>query len=168
MTIRKPIVTGTYSCMLSQQELDERSARDDLSTHTWVCTVRSPDCEDQSYYIRKVLFTLHPSFANPHRVVETPPYSIREEGWGEFDVIVKIVFVDPNERPVELKHSLKLYEAGIDIRTVKPDATRRLPPIVSEQRDEIVFQDPTSVLFEALMRGPTKPPPQYEHSNVCE
>lgn len=33
-------------------------------------------------------------------VVTKPPYEITETGWGEFEIIVKIFFIDPNERPV--------------------------------------------------------------------
>ena len=33
-------------------------------------------------------------------VVIKPPYEVTETGWGEFEIIIKIYFVDPNERPV--------------------------------------------------------------------
>lgn len=33
-------------------------------------------------------------------VVTKPPYEITETGWGEFEIIIKIFFIDPNERPV--------------------------------------------------------------------
>ena len=29
-----------------------------------------------------------------------PPYEVSETGWGEFEVIIKIYFADPTERPV--------------------------------------------------------------------
>ena len=35
-------------------------------------------------------------------VVSKPPYEIQETGWGEFEIIIKIFFVDPNERPVSI------------------------------------------------------------------
>lgn len=34
----------------------------------------------------QVTFTLHPSFKNPVRVKEVPPYEVTESGWGEFDI----------------------------------------------------------------------------------
>lgn len=37
-------------------------------------------------------------FCSP--VVTKPPYEITETGWGEFEIIIKIFFIDPNERPV--------------------------------------------------------------------
>ena len=33
-------------------------------------------------------------------VVLKPPYEVTETGWGEFEVIIKIYFNDPTERPV--------------------------------------------------------------------
>lgn len=35
-------------------------------------------------------------------VVTKPPYEITETGWGEFEIIIKIFFIDPNERPVSI------------------------------------------------------------------
>lgn len=35
-------------------------------------------------------------------VVTKPPYEITETGWGEFEIIIKIFFIDPNERPVSV------------------------------------------------------------------
>lgn len=39
-------------------------------------------------------------------VVTKPPYEITETGWGEFEIIIKIFFIDPNERPVSNTHPL--------------------------------------------------------------
>ena len=33
-------------------------------------------------------------------VITKPPYEVTETGWGEFEVVIKIHFQDPNERPV--------------------------------------------------------------------
>lgn len=33
-------------------------------------------------------------------VLVKPPYEVTETGWGEFEVVIKIYFNDPNERPV--------------------------------------------------------------------
>lgn len=38
----------------------------------------------------------------PFVVVTKPPYEITETGWGEFEIIIKIFFIDPNERPVRV------------------------------------------------------------------
>jgi len=32
--------------------------------------------------------------------VDKPPYEVSKSGWGEFDIQIKIFFVDPAEKPV--------------------------------------------------------------------
>jgi YEATS domain-containing protein 4 len=56
-----------------------------------------------STYVKKVHFKLHESYNNPNRIVTKPPYELTETGWGEFEIMIKIYFHDPNERPVS-KH----------------------------------------------------------------
>ena len=43
-----------------------------------------------SHSIVQVSFTLHSSFAKPLREYTEPPFEVREEGWGEFDVAIKV------------------------------------------------------------------------------
>jgi YEATS domain-containing protein 4 len=52
-----------------------------------------------STYVKKVHFKLHESYADPNRNVVKPPYEVTETGWGEFEIVIKIYFHDPNERP---------------------------------------------------------------------
>lgn len=102
----------------------------------WCCYVRGVNNEDISYFVRKVVFTLHPTFVNNVRTVEQPPFEIQEQGWGEFDITVKIHFVDSSEKPVEIVHFLKLFNDD------KSNQTPR-KPIINEEYDEIVFSEPT-------------------------
>lgn len=51
-------------------------------------------------YLLQVHFKLHESYANQNRVLTKPPYEVTETGWGEFEIVIKIFFHDPNERPV--------------------------------------------------------------------
>jgi len=45
-------------------------------------------------------FKLHESYSDALRTVTKPPYEVTETGWGEFEIIIKIYFVDASERPV--------------------------------------------------------------------
>ena len=56
------------------------------ASHKWVCFVKGYNGEDISHYISRVVFTLHPTFNNPVRAIDTPPYEIHEYGWGEFEI----------------------------------------------------------------------------------
>ncbi|KAM3673301.1 YEATS domain-containing protein 4 isoform X2 [Ammospiza nelsoni] len=98
---------------------------------------------DMSAYVKKIQFKLHESYGNPLRVVTKPPYEITETGWGEFEIIIKIFFIDPNERPVTLYHLLKLFQS--DTNAILGKKT-----VVSEFYDEMIFQDPTAMMQQLL------------------
>ena len=53
--------------------------------------------KDISYFIEKVEFKLHESFASPVRVYRQPPYEVTETGWGEFAVGITIWFIGLNQ-----------------------------------------------------------------------
>ena len=46
--------------------MQEKRRHNDM-THKWTCLLRSPDGEDISHFIKKVVFELDPSFVNPRR-----------------------------------------------------------------------------------------------------
>ncbi|CAN0554902.1 unnamed protein product, partial [Ectocarpus sp. 12 AP-2014] len=84
--------------------------------------VRGPNGEDISYFVSKVVFTLHPSFAEATRGrlvfdmlcgadvdITSPPFEVTEMGWGEFEAKMTMHFKDPNEKPVDVLHQLRLY-----------------------------------------------------------
>lgn len=51
----------------------------------------------------KVTYTLHPTFANPIRVIKQQPFKIEEQGWGEFDIPISIHILGINGKPGERK-----------------------------------------------------------------
>eukprot|EP00299_Pterocystis_sp_00344_P010243 c4533_g1_i2.p1 GENE.c4533_g1_i2~~c4533_g1_i2.p1 ORF type:complete len:122 (-),score=16.50 c4533_g1_i2:225-590(-) len=57
---------------------------------------------------------------------------IEETGWGEFEMLIKISFRDPTQRPIEFSHLLRLYG---DAETPSTRST----PVTNEFYDEIVF-----------------------------
>lgn len=100
--------------------------------------VRGPRGEDLSYFFAKVVFHLHQSFEDPIRgarhargqraradarsataahacsprevsEVATFPFELSESGWGEFDMMIRLVFRDPSQAPLDIMHHLKLY-----------------------------------------------------------
>eukprot|EP00914_Ancora_sagittata_P013693 GHVO01026940.1.p1 GENE.GHVO01026940.1~~GHVO01026940.1.p1 ORF type:complete len:246 (+),score=54.17 GHVO01026940.1:43-780(+) len=158
-TITRPFIIGTYAFMLSQNEISKRKSRNDSATHQWTCILRAADNSDTSSYIKKVTFTLHPSFAVSQRTIEIPPYEVTEVGWGEFDISAKVYFVDPVEKPVEVNHLLKLYDYNtVDIRAVKPLTDTRGECVATETLNEFIFHCPTESMYEALVAPVTSPP----------
>ncbi|MGH0138581.1 UNVERIFIED_CONTAM: hypothetical protein FKN15_026486 [Acipenser sinensis] len=136
VTIVKPIVYGNVARYFGKKR------EEDGHTHQWTVYVKPYRNEDMSAYVKKIQFKLHESYGNPLRVVTKPPYEITETGWGEFEIIIKIFFIDPNERPVTLYHLLKLFQSD---SSAMPKKT-----VVSEFYDEMIFQDPTAMMQQLL------------------
>ena len=71
--------------------------------------------------------------------MESPPFEVTEQGWGEFEIHVQVYFHSTTEsKPLELSHLLKLYPDG-EVgpqpwqrarahTTDAPPALRRRPP----------------------------------------
>lgn len=89
----KPIVYGNIARYFGKKR------EEDGHTHQWTVYVKPYHNEDMSTYVKKVHFKLHESYADPNRIVVKPPYEVTETGWGEFEIVIKIYFHDPNERP---------------------------------------------------------------------
>jgi len=148
--VEKSIAWGTEAWWLGKRHQDQH-------THRWSCYIRSaspgddegpPGSEDHlSTYIKKVSFRLHPSFANPNRVVTRPPFMLTEMGWGEFEIAIRVYFVDPTEDSIELFTSLKLFPDNEEALSTKK-------PVINERRDEIIFSDPSLAFYRCMLKGP--------------
>jgi len=139
VTTIKPIVYGNSARYFGKKR------EEDGHTHQWTVYVKPYKNEDMSAYIKKVHFKLHESYANANRMVTKPPYEVTETGWGEFEVVIKIYFIDPNERPVTIYHLLKLFENDPINKTLNVKKN-----LTSEFYDEIIFQDPSAMMNQLL------------------
>ncbi|XP_011500038.1 PREDICTED: YEATS domain-containing protein 4 [Ceratosolen solmsi marchali] len=137
ITIIKPIVYGNVARYFGKKR------EEDGHTHQWTVYVKPYHNEDMSAYLKKVHFKLHESYNNPNRIITKPPYELTETGWGEFEIVIKIYFHDPNERPVTIYHILKLFQTSPELQVGKKS-------LVSEFYDEIIFQDPTALMQHLL------------------
>lgn len=120
-------------------------------------------------YVKKVHFKLHESYVNPNRIVTKPPFEITETGWGEFEVVIKIYFHDPTERPVTCYHILKLFKSPIvegDTSVTITNDTKK--GLVSEQYEEIVFQEPTQFMQHCLTNVQPITTGVYKHDTDCK
>jgi len=135
--VSKSIVYGTISFYQGKKAEEQ-------SSHKWACYVRARD--DLSVYLKKVVFTLHPSFKEAQRTVDRPPFEVCEIGWGEFDITIQLHFHDPREKKLELSHFLRLYPQSGESQSTKK-------PVISECCDEMVFTDPFPDFHERLLNG---------------
>lgn len=154
-TIVKPVVYGNIARYFGKKR------EEDGHTHQWTVYIKPFKNEDMSTYIKKVNFKLHESYPNQNRVVAKPPYEVTETGWGEFEVIIKIYFNDPQERPVTIYHLLKLFQTETDIMLGKKS-------LVVEFYDELVFNEPTLMMQHLLNNTRALTLGTYKHDTDFE
>ncbi|KAH6760058.1 YEATS family protein [Perilla frutescens var. hirtella] len=137
-----PIVYGTIAFWLGRKASETQS-------HKWSVYVRGATNEDLGAVIKRVVFQLHPSFENPVRVVESPPFELSECGWGEFEIAISLFFHnDICEKQLDLYHHLKLYSEDDS----GPQSTKK--PVVKETYNEIVFPDPLESFYARVQKHP--------------
>ncbi|KAH6561917.1 hypothetical protein BASA61_002144 [Batrachochytrium salamandrivorans] len=139
LTVTVPIIYGSTATAVTKKD----SLPDPSHTHKWSVYVRSVNNEDLSFCIRRVVIKLHESFEAPSRVFDAPPYEVNETGWGEFEIMIKISFVDPAEKSVTVYHQLQLYPKDEIVQ-----ATKR--PVVVNHYDELIFSEPSEEFSKAL------------------
>ncbi|CCH41080.1 hypothetical protein BN7_617 [Wickerhamomyces ciferrii] len=149
LSISRPIIYGNTAEPFGEKRPPNCP---DEHTHNWTVFVRGPNGEDLSYFIKKVVFKLHDTYNNPTRSIESPPFQVTETGWGEFEIGIKIYFVnEANEKNISLYHHLRLHPYGFPPDAVLTDKDRN---VRSVQYDEIVFNEPTEQLFEIMTQKP--------------
>jgi YEATS domain-containing protein 4 len=142
-----PIVYGSIAFYLGKKA-------DEYQTHEWSLFLRGPNHEDLSPAISKVIFQLHPSFAQPVRELTEPPYEVTERGWGEFEAQIRVHWKDPDEKTTIVNHTIKLYPPGTPPNVLPKDTET---PVVAETYDEVVFTDPSELFFKSLRQVPLLP-----------
>ena len=91
------------------------------------------------------------------RTRDQPPFEVSETGWGEFEIQIKLYFVpESNEKPQTLWHSLKLHPYGADIEGKR----ERRDVVVSQNYEEVVFNEPVEQFFDLLTGGSGNAPNQ--------
>ncbi|BCS20789.1 YEATS domain-containing protein YAF9 [Aspergillus puulaauensis] len=155
VSIFRPFIFGSEATPFDPDAKPEGVPAD--HTHQWRVYVRGVNGEDISYWLKKVQFKLHETYAQNVRTVENAPYEVVETGWGEFEIQIKIYFVpESTEKPQTLWHSLKLHPYGPDAEGMK----ERREVVVSQNYEEVVFNEPVEQFYEYLTGGSGTPQPQ--------
>ncbi|KAF8450251.1 yeats family protein [Boletus edulis BED1] len=191
VTIHRPIIYGNTATVLTPAE---KELAPEGHTHRWTVAVRgaastpvSDDvggADDLGYFIKRVTFKLHETYANPSRNVDKPPFEVSETGWGEFEIQIRINFVaESGEKAITFYHHLKLHPWTITFpipgtafpvepEIPSPENAAKLGPVHSWQYDELVFTDPFQSFLTLLTAHPptslprgTKRPIPFHTSN---
>jgi len=148
ISIHRPFVYGTIARLIDPNKRPPNLPAE--HTHQWTVWVKGVDDADISYWLRKVQFKLHETYANPLRLCESPPYEVTETGWGEFEIQIKLYFVpESSEKPQTLWHPLKLHPYGPEAEIEREE--RR--PIISQNYEEVVFNEPVEAFYDILTGG---------------
>jgi YEATS domain-containing protein 4 len=149
--VHRPFLYGTEAIPFDPANKPKDAPAD--HTHRWKVFVRGINGEDISYWLRKVQFKLHDTYANSVRMIEAPPFEVEETGWGEFEIAIKFYFVpESTEKPQTIWHSLKLHPYGDDIEGKK----ERREMVKSVCYEEVLFNEPVEQFYEILTGGPSR------------
>ncbi|KAF8528828.1 yeats family protein [Hysterangium stoloniferum] len=164
VTIHRPIIYGNIAVAIPEEE--RKNSKNPDHTFRWTVAVRSPTtaadnsadavggADDLSYFIKRVTFKLHDTYPTPNRNLDKPPYEVTETGWGEFEIGIRITFIqESGEKALSLHHHLKLHQWGPDGGPTDPTAPPPPPSphaVHSWQYDEIVFHEPYQSFLNIL------------------
>jgi YEATS domain-containing protein 4 len=150
--IMRPFIYGTEAIPFDPEHRPKDAPPD--HTHRWKVFVRGVNGEDISYWLRKVQFKLHDTYANSVRMIESPPFEVEETGWGEFEIAIKFYFVpESTEKPSTVWHALKLHPYGEDIEGQK----KRRDTVKSICYEEVLFSEPVEQFFNILTGDAPQP-----------
>lgn len=146
--IYRPFIFGTEAIPFDPNNRPKDAPPD--HTHRWKVFVRGINDNDISYWLRKVQFKLHDTYANSVRMIEKAPFEVEETGWGEFEIAIKFYFSPESmEKPQQIWHALKLHPYIGDIEMQK----RERKMVSSVCYEEVVFSEPTEPFYEILTGG---------------
>ena len=149
-----PITYGTISQWIGKKP----SPAGLENSHRWTAYVRSADGRDLSHAVARVVFTLHPTFAQPKRECLAPPYEVTEVGWGAFDIGIAIFLREGS--PIHLVHRLKLYPSDGSSLSLER-------PVIDDHYDEIVFNAlPADGAVRAALLAPPAPQPLFADQHL--
>ncbi|KAK8108561.1 hypothetical protein PG984_014362 [Apiospora sp. TS-2023a] len=74
-----------------QRNIDKESPMPEFPMKEWSVKIFLTDAEGGEHpatCFTKVTYNLHPSFANPNQTFTEPPFTCKNEGWGEFEMSI--------------------------------------------------------------------------------
>ncbi|KAI9804073.1 MAG: hypothetical protein M1825_001474 [Sarcosagium campestre] len=152
VSIHRPFVFGNIARPIDDAKRPEGVPAE--HSHQWTVWVKGVDGEDISYWLKKVQFKLHETYANAVRTIEQPPFEVTETGWGEFEMSMKLFFVpESSEKPQTIWHTLKIHPYGPDAEKQREE--RR--PVISQNYEEVIFNEPVEHFYDLLTGGSALP-----------
>lgn len=123
---------------------------DPKHTHGWKIFLRVPEGDPcPSWWLKKVQFKIHQDYANPLRTCEEPPFEVQETGWGEFDIEVRLHFIEKSGERTAAKRSfrLKLHPYG---EAEQQKAQIESGKVNSENYEEVIWEAPYEAFYDHM------------------
>jgi len=142
----------------------ECSEREDSSTHKWMLYVRG--CKDQpdvSDVVKKVRFFIHQTYA-PNNVIDVTasPFHLIRRGWGEFPARIQIHFANPQNKPVDVVHNLKLDKTYTGLQTLGSET------VVDAWLRTDTSPHPTAAAGKTVSSASAETPSVDQNFTICE
>ncbi|KAF2085534.1 yeats-domain-containing protein [Saccharata proteae CBS 121410] len=145
--ITRPFRIGSEAWKLDDKTRPEGTPPD--HTTGWRVFVENVEGgPDIGVWLNKVQFGLHETYPNAKRMIASPPFEVRETGWGGFTVEIRLYFQPiVGEKHAVRTHFLMLEPYGPPEQVERQKATNL---VRSEILDSIEFNEPTEALYSAL------------------
>ena len=104
----------------------------------------------------KVVYHLHPTFANPNRTFTEPPFKIEEKGWGGFPLDITVYFLEKaGER--KILHDLNFLKEEYEVDHVVQVPLSK-PALVTELEKSGGIEEPDSNKRKNSQAAPSSEP----------
>lgn len=118
-------------------------------TKGWRVYVRGLDNgPDISTWLKKVQFKLHHTYAESNRTIETPPFEVRETGYGEFEIELRLYFDSLSGEKAQYRfHRLRLEPYGSE-ENIKKQTEKN--EVLAETCEIVEFNEPSADFFAKM------------------
>ncbi|CAI5756441.1 unnamed protein product [Candida verbasci] len=108
-------VKRTIRITTEQHVLEDLPPVENFPIRKWTISITMLDSQGKEVpakVLDKVTYALHPTFANPIRVIKQQPFKVEEQGWGEFDIpiTVHILGIAGKNGERKLQHDLNFFQ----------------------------------------------------------
>ncbi|KAG9253310.1 yeats family-domain-containing protein [Emericellopsis atlantica] len=153
--VRRPFIIGSTAVPFSDANPKPPGVAEN-HTHSWKVFVKGVEDTDITYWLRRVQFKLHESVPNHVRMVDGEPgkpFLVTDTGWGEFDVNVKLYYVNESgEKPQTTYHYLRLHPYGRTEEEKQAMITEH-GEVRSWAYEEQLFNEPFDAFYRILTAG---------------
>ncbi|KAK9422183.1 putative NET domain-containing protein [Seiridium unicorne] len=167
---RKMQIERKVKLVTEQKNIDKESPMPEFPMKEWnvkIYMVDQDGNEKPATAFQKVTYNLHPSFENPSQTFTDPPYTCKNEGWGEFEMSIDMYTTEKTKCTVfhDLNFQKPRYETIQTISIKNP--SQALQQILRETGPVASDEDPKVAKIRKANDG-KKRKPGYDYEKMAE